>query len=151
QLKMSRCIVDFSDLEHYALTNLSEEQNGQLVPSDIAKSYQQQFKEVLVDEYQDTNRLQETIIQLIKSGTEADGNLFMVGDVKQSIYGFRLAEPNLFLQKYDVFTSDGQQSGLKIDLNENFRCRQVVLEAKNYIYSLELISRVGDIIYHSAS
>lgn len=85
QLKIARGIVDFSDLEHYALRILSEEEQGKLVPSEIAKAYQQQFKEVLVDEYQDTNRLQETIIQLIKSGTEADGNLFMVGDVKQSI------------------------------------------------------------------
>lgn len=151
QLKIARGIVDFSDLEHYALTILSEQQNGQLVPSDIAKSYQQQFKEVLVDEYQDTNRLQETIIQLIKSGTEADGNLFMVGDVKQSIYGFRLAEPNLFLQKYDVFTSDGQQSGLKIDLNANFRSRQEVLDATNFIFSQVMGSRVGGIEYDDAA
>lgn len=151
QLKIARGIVDFSDLEHYALSILSEEQEGEILPSEIAIAYQQQFKEVLVDEYQDTNRLQETIIQLIKSGTEADGNLFMVGDVKQSIYGFRLAEPNLFLQKYEQFTADGEQSGLRIDLNANFRSRQEVLDATNFIFSQVMGVRVGGIEYDDAA
>lgn len=151
QLKIARGIVDFSDLEHYALSILSEEQNGQLVPSDIAKAYQQQFEEVLVDEYQDTNRLQETIIQLIKRGTEENGNLFMVGDVKQSIYGFRLAEPNLFLEKYEAFTTDQEQSGLRIDLNANFRSRQEVLDATNFIFTQVMGVRVGGIEYDESA
>lgn len=104
QLKIDRGIVDFSDLEHYALRILSQQQDGQLVASDIAEDYRKRFEEVLVDEYQDVNLLQETIIQLIKRGGEQDGNLFMVGDVKQSIYRFRLAEPMLFLGKYNRFT-----------------------------------------------
>ena len=81
------------------------------MPSDVALDYRKRFEEVLVDEYQDTNLLQETIVGLVKSGGEKDGNLFMVGDVKQSIYRFRLAEPNLFLGKYNRFTGiDGRES-----------------------------------------
>lgn len=81
--KNKKGIVDFSDLEHFALAILTEDVDGEIVASDVAKMYQQRFKEVLVDEYQDTNRLQETILQLVKAGGETDGNLFMVGDVKQ--------------------------------------------------------------------
>ncbi|AOV08473.1 helicase-exonuclease AddAB subunit AddA [Sporosarcina ureilytica] len=151
QLKIERGIVDFSDLEHYALRILSEEQEGQLVPSEIAMGYRQKFAEVLVDEYQDTNTLQETIISLVKSGGEADGNLFMVGDVKQSIYGFRLAEPNLFLEKYSRFTNEVSDAGLKIDLNANFRSRKEVLDATNYIFSQVMGMRVGGIEYDDAA
>ena len=83
--KLERGLVDFSDLEHYALEILTENVDDRLSPSSVALDYQQRFKEVLVDEYQDVNMLQETILQLVKSGGEADGNMFMVGDVKQSI------------------------------------------------------------------
>ncbi|WKA57588.1 helicase-exonuclease AddAB subunit AddA [Planococcus shenhongbingii] len=146
-LKIERAIVDFSDLEHYALQILSEE--GQ--PSAIAKDYQNQFKEVLVDEYQDTNMLQETILSLVKSGGEKDGNLFMVGDVKQSIYRFRLAEPMLFLGKYGRFTKDSQETGLRIDLNANFRSRKEILDGTNYIFAQIMGERVGEINYDEAA
>ena len=90
-----------------------------LIPSDIAKEYQARFKEVLVDEYQDTNLLQETILQFVKSGDEQTGNMFMVGDVKQSIYRFRLAEPMLFLGKYLKFDHEPIDAG-----SENrFKCK----------------------------
>lgn len=151
QAKIERGIVDFSDLEHYALTILSEEQDGVLQPSEIAMNYQQQFAEILVDEYQDVNFLQETILQLVKSNDEATGNLFMVGDVKQAIYGFRLAEPNLFLEKYDCFKHTGEDRGLKIDLNANFRSRKEVLEGTNFIFSQIMGSRVGGIDYDEAA
>ncbi len=101
--KLERGLVDFSDLEHYALEILTEKNEDRLLASAVAQDFQARFKEVLVDEYQDVNMLQETILQLVKSGGEADGNLFMVGDVKQSIYAFRLAEPRLFLRKYKTF------------------------------------------------
>lgn len=85
-MKLERGLVDFSDLEHFAYEILTEvDAEGRLLPSQVAREFQQRFKEVLVDEYQDTNLLQETILQLVKSGDEANGNLFMVGDVKQSI------------------------------------------------------------------
>lgn len=73
------------------------------------------FKEVLVDEYQDTNMLQETILQFVKTGEEQDGNLFMVGDVKQSIYRFRLAEPKLFMKKYSEYLESPEVTGMRIN------------------------------------
>lgn len=151
KVKIERGIVDFSDLEHYALRILSVEEDGVLTPSDIANDYRNRFAEVLVDEYQDTNLLQETIVGLVKSGDERSGNLFMVGDVKQSIYGFRLAEPNLFLGKYNRFTEKPSESGLKIDLNANFRSRQEVLDSTNFIFSQVMGARVGDIDYDDAA
>ena len=150
-VKIDRAIVDFSDLEHYALRILSIELDGKLLPSDIAIDYRKRFSEVLVDEYQDTNLLQETIVNLVKNGNEKNGNLFMVGDVKQSIYGFRLAEPNLFLGKYKNFTTTGENSGLKIDLNANFRSRKEVLDSTNFIFSQVMGARVGDIDYDEAA
>src|SRR5690606_21667603 len=146
-LKIERAVVDFSDLEHYALRILSD--GGE--PSAIAEEYRQRFKEVLVDEYQDTNMLQETILNLVKSGGEADGNLFMVGDVKQSIYRFRLAEPMLFLGKYSRFTGDADGTGLRVDLNANFRSRREVLDGTNYIFAQIMGERVGEINYDEAA
>lgn len=146
-LKVDRAIVDFSDLEHYALEILRED--GE--PSAIAKEYQSRFKEILVDEYQDTNMLQETILGLVKSGGEQDGNLFMVGDVKQSIYRFRLAEPMLFLGKYGRFTKDAEGTGMSIDLNANFRSRKEILDGTNYIFSQIMGERVGEIEYDEAA
>ncbi|WOV89144.1 helicase-exonuclease AddAB subunit AddA [Sporosarcina oncorhynchi] len=151
QVKMEKGLVDFSDLEHFALKILAVETEGQLAPSDIAADYLNRFAEVLVDEYQDTNLLQEAIIQLVKRGGEADGNLFMVGDVKQSIYRFRLAEPGLFLGKYTRFTTDDTDRGLKIDLNANFRSRKEVLDATNFIFSQVMGERVGEVEYDEAA
>ncbi|HSI67134.1 MAG TPA: helicase-exonuclease AddAB subunit AddA [Planococcus sp. (in: firmicutes)] len=146
-LKIDRALVDFSDLEHYALEILSEDGK----PSAIADEYKERFKEVLVDEYQDTNMLQETILNLVKSGTEENGNLFMVGDVKQSIYRFRLAEPMLFLGKYARFNRSGENAGMKIDLNANFRSRKEILDGTNYIFSQIMGERVGEIDYDEAA
>ncbi len=146
-LKIDRVLVDFSDLEHYALEILMAEDK----PTAIAKEYQDRFKEVLVDEYQDTNLLQETILNLVKSGDEHDGNLFMVGDVKQSIYRFRLAEPMLFLGKYARFSHDAKATGLRIDLNANFRSRKEILDGTNYIFSQIMGERVGEIDYDEAA
>lgn len=146
-LKIERAIVDFSDLEHYALQILMDDGK----PSAIAEDYRRQFAEVLVDEYQDTNMLQETILSLVKSGSESDGNLFMVGDVKQSIYRFRLAEPMLFLGKYNRFAQDGGDQGMRIDLNANFRSRKEVLDGTNYIFSQIMGERVGEINYDEAA
>lgn len=145
--KLQRGIVDFSDLEHYALEILAVKENDVLTPSPVATDFRNRFKEVLVDEYQDTNMLQETILQLVKSGSEVDGNLFMVGDVKQSIYRFRLAEPMLFLNKYTSFEEEPITSGLKIDLNANFRSRKEVLHGTNFIFEQIMGETVGEIKY----
>lgn len=128
--KRSRNVLDFADYEHFALQILTDE-NG--MPSTIAKDYRHQFEEILIDEYQDTNQVQEAIISTIKRGDELDGNLFMVGDVKQSIYKFRQADPTLFMSKYHRFTKEGQQTGLRIDLSNNFRSRKEVLSTTNYL------------------
>ncbi|WP_107840367.1 helicase-exonuclease AddAB subunit AddA [Metasolibacillus meyeri] len=145
--KLERAFVDFSDLEHYALEILTERTATGIEPSAVARDFQERFKEVLVDEYQDVNLLQETILQLVKSGDEATGNLFMVGDVKQSIYQFRLAEPRLFLRKYKDFSENPIDTGLKIDLNANFRSRSEVLAGTNYVFERIMDETVGEINY----
>ncbi|KIQ95717.1 ATP-dependent helicase/nuclease subunit A [Anoxybacillus thermarum] len=145
--KDEKGIVDFSDLEHYCLHILRDRSaEHEFKPSEAALSYRAQFAEVLVDEYQDTNMVQESILRLVCHDDEATGNLFMVGDVKQSIYGFRLAEPSLFLQKYDRFTKDGE-GGLRIDLAKNFRSRKEILDGTNFIFRQLMTETVGDMRY----
>ena len=148
QEKRERGIVDFSDLEHYCLAIFAEKsEDGQVVPSRIALKYRKQFKEVLVDEYQDVNLVQETILKLVSKDSGYDGNMFMVGDVKQSIYRFRLAEPNLFLGKYNSYRHDGVDGGLRIDLNKNFRSRKEVLDGTNFLFKQLMGVTVGEIEY----
>ncbi len=153
KVKQEKGIVDFSDLEHYTLDILSEgkDANQQLIPSEAGMAYRRKFKEVLVDEYQDTNMVQEAILSLVTADGENTGNLFMVGDVKQSIYRFRLAEPNLFLSKYNRFTTDGEASGLKIDLARNFRSRGEVLDGTNYLFKQIMGVQVGEIHYDESA
>ena len=154
EVKKEKGLVDFADLEHYCLDILldpSAKAEGIMAPSEAAIAYQQQFKEVLVDEYQDVNMVQEAIVQLVTKEGESTGNLFMVGDVKQSIYRFRLAEPNLFLSKYNQFTNDGEESGLKIDLARNFRSRKEVLAGTNYLFKQIMGVNVGEIEYNEAA
>ncbi|OAS83930.1 helicase-exonuclease AddAB subunit AddA [Metabacillus litoralis] len=143
-MKKEKGIVDFADLEHYCLQILQTEENG---PSEAALFYKQQFVEVLVDEYQDTNLVQESILKLVTKDEEATGNLFMVGDVKQSIYRFRLAEPFLFLSKYKRFTQTAEQTGMRIDLSKNFRSRTEVLDGTNYLFKQIMGEKVGEIVY----
>ncbi|MCM3707233.1 MULTISPECIES: helicase-exonuclease AddAB subunit AddA [Cytobacillus] len=152
QVKTEKGLVDFADLEHYCLDILSlPDVEGQLLPSEAAHVCRNQFKEVLVDEYQDTNMVQEAILQLVTADSEENGNLFMVGDVKQSIYRFRLAEPNLFLSKYTRFDRDGKRAGLRIDLARNFRSRKEVLHGTNYIFKQIMGTSVGEIEYDQAA
>lgn len=145
--KRKRAIVDFNDLEHFALQILTDEKSDEttIIPSEIATYYERQFKEILVDEYQDINLVQETIIQAIakKSGP---GNVFMVGDVKQSIYRFRHAEPTLFIEKYETYNTDDAK-GKRIDLAKNFRSRKNVLESANFIFKQLFDPNLGDIHY----
>ncbi|TYR79566.1 helicase-exonuclease AddAB subunit AddA [Priestia megaterium] len=150
-VKKAKGLVDFSDLEHYCLQILSHKENDQLQPSDVARKYRTQFVEVLVDEYQDTNMVQESLIKLVTKDDKNTGNLFMVGDVKQSIYRFRLAEPFLFLTKYKRFTQDGRTFGMRIDLNKNFRSRTEVLDATNFIFNQLMDEEVGEISYDDAA
>lgn len=147
QVKREKAIVDFSDLEHYCLQLLLSDTAGEakLAPSSVALHFQNQFKEVLVDEYQDTNLVQETIIRLVSKQKDL-GNTFMVGDVKQSVYRFRHAEPNLFIEKYKRFATD-EDSGRRIDLARNFRSREDVIAGANYIFRQVLDEELGEIAY----
>lgn len=149
KVKLEKGLVDFSDLEHYCLQILRDpdSQERALIPSEAALDYRVQFTEVLVDEYQDTNMVQESIIQLVSKEGEKSGNLFMVGDVKQSIYRFRLAEPFLFLSKYKRFTHAGEETGLRIDLSKNFRSRAEVLDGTNFLFKQLMGETVGEIDY----
>ncbi|PKR78308.1 helicase-exonuclease AddAB subunit AddA [Halalkalibacillus sediminis] len=145
--KADDAMVDFSDLEHYCLKILLSDsaKPDQLIGSEVAHQYQNQFREVLIDEYQDTNLVQETILQLLTQGNHA-GQLFMVGDVKQSIYRFRHAEPTLFMNKYKMFQQP-EHNSLRIDLARNFRSRKEVLDGTNYIFRQLLDERVGEMEY----
>ncbi|MED4353418.1 helicase-exonuclease AddAB subunit AddA [Schinkia azotoformans] len=146
-VKKEKGIVDFADLEHFCLQILKNEMStaGGLVPSEVAESYRDLFQEVLVDEYQDTNLVQETIIKLVS----CSNNLFMVGDVKQSIYRFRLAEPHLFLTKYRLFQKEDSEecAGIRIDLSKNFRSRAEVLAGTNFIFKQIMNKTIGEIEY----
>lgn len=148
-VKEEKGLVDFADLEHFCLDILRKPAEGdKLEPSEAALQYKQKFKEVLVDEYQDTNMVQESILLLITGEEEQTGNRFMVGDVKQSIYRFRLAEPNLFLTKYNRFLPGPGEAGLKIDLSQNFRSRKEVLEGTNFLFKQIMGISVGEMEYN---
>ncbi|MFB5677259.1 helicase-exonuclease AddAB subunit AddA [Paenibacillus terreus] len=144
--KQGKGLVDFGDLEHYCLHILRHPDStpGQLLPSDAALEYQARFDEVLLDEYQDTNTVQEDIVRLLSRSQP--GNRFMVGDVKQSIYRFRLAEPGLFLDKYRRF-GELEEPGLLIDLARNFRSRREVVEAVNLLFRQIMSADVAEIDY----
>jgi ATP-dependent helicase/nuclease subunit A len=140
--KRRRNVVDFADLEHMTLQVLYDE------PGKVSKagmSYAKNFKEIMMDEYQDSNALQEAIIEAIARGHGVE-NRFMVGDVKQSIYRFRQAEPELFVEKYDRYTYESS-SNQKIDLDLNFRSRNQVVQFANQIFEAIMQKDLGDIAY----
>ncbi len=142
--KRERNIIDFNDIEHYALNILvKKDESGKYVPTDVAKKYQEKFEEIAIDEYQDSNQVQEYILNSVSR----NNNLFMVGDVKQSIYKFRQACPELFLDKYERYSLDGNSNGLKIQLFKNFRSRQNVLNITNNIFKTIMSKTLGDIDY----
>lgn len=143
--KRERNIIDFNDIEHYALKILvKKDENGKYVPTEVAKKYQEKFEEIAIDEYQDSNEVQEYILKFVSRGN----NLFMVGDVKQSIYKFRQACPELFLDKYEKYSLDGNEKGLKIQLFKNFRSRKNVLDITNNVFKSIMSKNLGDIDYN---
>lgn len=139
-------IVDFNDIEHFALKILLKEENGKIQVSEVAKRYQEKYLEIAIDEYQDSNLVQEYILSSVSKGN----NIFMVGDVKQSIYKFRQAMPELFLNKYHKYKSkkDKQkEDDLKIRLFKNFRSRDNVLDFTNIVFQDIMSNDLGDIEY----
>ncbi len=146
QAKLKRQLLDFSDLEWYTLRLLI--QDGK--PTEVAYDIHHQFKEIMIDEYQDTNSMQETIVQSIAKIKQPEIPIFMVGDVKQSIYRFRLAEPSIFQGKYLSF-SQPETTGHKIDLMKNYRSHQQVIDSTNYIFKQLMDEPVGEINYDEAA
>lgn len=144
--KKERGVIDFNDIEHYCIDILTERDgSGKVMPSKIALQYRERFEEVLVDEYQDSNMVQEQILSAVSRKNEDVPNLFMVGDVKQSIYRFRQAMPELFLKKYKSYKDQGRET--KIVLDKNFRSRCEVLDAANYIFKAIMSPKVGELEY----
>ena len=146
QAKKEKNIVDFSDIEHNALKILlKKDGNNNYIPSEIALRYKKKFVEIAIDEYQDSNLVQESILTSISNGK----NIFMVGDVKQSIYKFRQARPELFLDKYERYTlgDSAEALGNKIQLFKNFRSRENILDITNLIFKDIMSKKLGDIDY----
>lgn len=145
--KLDKGIIDFSDIEHIALNILTEEdESGELKPSDAALVYREEFKEIFVDEYQDSNFVQESILESIAKPDEP--NRFMVGDVKQSIYKFRQARPEIFIDKYTKYPEEKGDLNRKILLYKNFRSRESVLDSVNNLFEKIMSSNVGEIEYN---
>jgi ATP-dependent helicase/nuclease subunit A len=143
--------LDFADLERYAFQLVRDGRAPGLAPSDTARLLHRRYQQVLVDEYQDINELQDAILTLVSrecvaAGGTATPNLFCVGDVKQSIYGFRLAEPGLFLKRYERFKS-AQTGGRIIDLQANFRSRHPLLDVLNKVFERLMTKAAVDIDY----
>lgn len=149
QLKRDRNVIDFSDMEHFALQILlKRDENGKIVPGNTALELQDYFVEIMIDEYQDSNEVQELLLKCISGEDKGRYNRFMVGDVKQSIYKFRLARPEIFMEKYDTYViNDNSSHQVRIDLSMNFRSRREVTDATNFICSQLMTASVGNVEY----
>lgn len=145
--KAERNILDFGDIEHFALQTLTEYKDGSWKPTAAAREYAEVLEEIMIDEYQDSNLVQEMILKSVSRSEEGIHNLFMVGDVKQSIYRFRLARPELFMEKYKSYRTDGGGTSCRIDLHKNFRSRSEVLEGVNDIFRQIMTEELGGIRY----
>ncbi len=149
--KAEEGILDFSDLEHYALQILVErDEDGEVKKSRTAMELQEYYDEIMIDEYQDSNEVQELILGSISGGSGSTPTLFMVGDVKQSIYKFRMAKPEIFIGKYKRFTP-GHGPEQKIDLHRNFRSRAGVTESVNFFFKRLMKEELGGIEYDEAA
>lgn len=144
--KREKNILDFTDMEHFALKILMKKEDGQIQMSQAAIELSEKYEEVLVDEYQDSNLVQELLTTAVSGWVNQRKNIFMVGDVKQSIYRFRLARPELFMEKYKSYSvEDGEEQ--RIDLHKNFRSRAQVLESVNFIFRQIMGEDLGGISY----
>lgn len=148
--KVSKGIIDFNDFEHYCLDILTEKDDkGNIIPSEISLELRKKYEEILIDEYQDSNLIQEVIMSMVSKKDTEYPNLFMVGDVKQSIYKFRQAMPELFLEKYNTY-SDENSKNRKITLYKNFRSRKEILDATNYIFKQIMSKDLGELEYNDS-
>ena len=148
--KRGKNLLDFTDMEHFALDILVRKEGEKLSPTQAARELSQKYDEVLIDEYQDSNYVQEMIATMVSGWADGRKNIFMVGDVKQSIYRFRLARPELFMEKYRTYSLEDSREQ-RIDLHRNFRSRPQVLESVNYIFRRIMGEDLGGIAYDSSS
>ena len=147
QRKRRDNMIDFHDMEHFALDILlSRQEDGSVLPSTAAREYRAHFKEILIDEYQDSNLVQELLLKSISGEEDENYNRFMVGDVKQSIYKFRLARPELFIEKYIGYTKEASNRQ-RIDLHRNFRSRPQVIDSVNSVFSRMMRPELGGVDY----
>ena len=146
QKKREKNLLDFTDMEHFALKILVDKTDGKLVPTQAARELSEKYEEVMVDEYQDSNFVQELITTMVSGWASEHKNIFMVGDVKQSIYRFRLARPELFMEKYHSYSLEDSEEQ-RIDLHKNFRSRAEVLTSVNYIFRQIMGENLGGITY----
>lgn len=158
--KREKQLIDFPDMEHFALQILvnhpdEEEAKGKTcaeiiemcTPSAVALEYRDYYREVLIDEYQDSNNVQELMLRSISGDMPDKSERFMVGDVKQSIYKFRLARPEIFMEKLHSYDKNEKALDRRIDLHKNFRSRKEVLEATNYIFEKIMGADLGSVDY----
>lgn len=147
--KKEKQLVDFNDYGHFCIQVLLEEGStlDNPIPSPVAMALQQRYDEILIDEYQDSNLIQEIILSVISKKSRNENNRFMVGDVKQSIYRFRLAKPELFMQKYNQYQWEGLNKEKRIDLSKNFRSRKTILDGVNFLFKQLMTQRLGEIQY----
>ena len=145
--KKEKGIIDFNDIEHFALAILTQEdEDKNIIPSDVANIYIEKFSEIFIDEYQDSNLVQEVLLSTIAN--VKNPNRFMVGDVKQSIYRFRQAKPEIFLEKYAKYDTEEGSKNRKIMLYKNFRSRKEVVDCANYIFENIMSKNIGEIEYN---
>ena len=146
--KLDKNMTDFSDIEHYALDILAKKQeDGSYIPTSVAKEMATDIYEIMIDEYQDSNLVQEIILNAVAGRGKGESNVFMVGDVKQSIYKFRQARPELFLDKYNRYPLTDESDNKKIVLSKNFRSRSQVLDCCNMIFEQIMVGGLGGIDY----
>ena len=144
EAKRRKNLVDFHDVEHFALQILVDEETEKAKKT--AEEFRDTFEEIMIDEYQDSNEVQETLLRSISREERGENNIFMVGDVKQSIYRFRLARPELFMKKYDSYSLE-ESSTQRIDLHKNFRSREEVLSCTNDIFYKIMARSLGNVEY----
>ena len=144
--KREKNILDFTDMEHFALQILMTKEGEEIHMSQAARELSAKYDEVLVDEYQDSNFVQELLTTAVSGWINQKKNIFMVGDVKQSIYRFRLARPELFMEKYKSYSTE-EAKEQRIDLHKNFRSRAQVLESVNFIFRQIMGEDLGGVAY----
>ena len=144
--KKEKNIINFNDMEHMALNILVKKEDGKLVYSKTADELSKLYEEILIDEYQDSNMVQEILLNSISRERYGTPNVFMVGDVKQSIYRFRLARPELFVEKHESYTKE-DSSYQKIELHKNFRSKEIILNSCNCIFDRVMKKDIGNVEY----